>query len=260
MVVDREAVDISALSLALGIHRDPVDVAESFCPGSLTKAPMFSMTPGTIYDLRGWSLADHKQQTRCRLELEELEPCFILGSPVAASLNLSPADGVAHLNYLMELYAWQHTRGRLFLNEHPWGAWAWSWRLGSMQKVVALKGVEVRRGDDELVLQPTGWMSNCIEVLDEVAKRCTNKDDNTYHQHGQVNLQGARWQIRKLFPETAEGDLAWSAETSPGDSALMSFGSRSNSRRTRVDNHTMAGHLTRGILRRDQDYPWIRMA
>jgi hypothetical protein len=46
MVVDREAEDISALSLALGIHRDPVDVAESFCPGSLTKAPMFSTTLG----------------------------------------------------------------------------------------------------------------------------------------------------------------------------------------------------------------------
>ena len=96
MVVDREAEDISALLLALGIHRGPADVAESFCPGRLTKAPMFCAAPGTIYDLRGWDLSDHKQQTRCRLELEELEPCFILGSPVAASLNLSPADGVEH--------------------------------------------------------------------------------------------------------------------------------------------------------------------
>ena len=89
------------------------------------------------------------------------------------------------------------------MHEHPWGAW--SWKLDFVREVQNLPGVEVRRGDqcpfglasvdnagEGLALKPTGWMSNCTPVLDEVARRCPNNYCAKSEHHRHVDLIGGK--------------------------------------------------------------------
>ncbi len=51
-------------------------------------------------------------------------------------------EGVCHLTFVAEVYAWQNERGAYFLHEHPWRAT--SWKLDCLKAVVALDGAELR--------------------------------------------------------------------------------------------------------------------
>ena len=53
-------------------------------------------------------------------------------------------NGLNHLRFCMDVYAWQASRGKKFLHEHPWSAN--SWKLDFVQEVAAMPGVEVRKG------------------------------------------------------------------------------------------------------------------
>ena len=101
--------------------------------------------------------------------------------------------GQRHLNFVMEVYAWQASEGRLFLHEHPWASTSWSWP--AVQKVIGIEGVEVRRGGQccfglrlkdqsggKLARRPTGWMSNAPKVLDRVSLACTNDSVGRGHR------------------------------------------------------------------------------
>ena len=84
------------------------------------------------------------------------------------------------MQFVSEVYAWQHARGAYFLHEHPWRAT--SWKLDCISKVMELEGVELRRGDqcriglklkdrdgqEKLALKPTGWLSNEVCILNRV--------------------------------------------------------------------------------------------
>ena len=103
-----------------------------------TKASSFNLTLGTSFDLRGgYDLGDLLVQN-VWANLQEQKPRLIVGSPPCAPFStlmaLSPdsvaywekvAEGIRHLAFCMEVYAWQHAEGRLFLHEHPHGAWSW---------------------------------------------------------------------------------------------------------------------------------------
>ena len=68
-----------------------------------------------------------------------------------------------------------------------------------MRKLIEMHGVEWRRGDQcpfgpqvrgndgarALVLKPTIWVSNCLEILDEVCERCSNnrRPRREWHKH-----------------------------------------------------------------------------
>ncbi|MFM7982950.1 MAG: hypothetical protein ACKPKO_26860, partial [Candidatus Fonsibacter sp.] len=99
----------------------PVDVVEIFSLGRLTGgATLFGLTPGAAYDLRlGWDLSDSQQRRRCRLDLVEQDPYFILGSPLCKSFSIlqqfaldSPSYqetlrvGMQHLEFLMGVFQW----------------------------------------------------------------------------------------------------------------------------------------------------------
>ena len=76
-----------------------------------------------------------------------------------------------------------------------------------------MPGVEVRRGHqcpfgqrskdaegEGLVAKPTGWMSNCSEVLDAVAVECSNRNKPAVQHHGHVQLIGGRASAAERYP------------------------------------------------------------
>ena len=115
-----------------------------------------------------------------------------VGAEVAVAVAPAPL-----VRDCMELYTWQLQRGKAFLHEQPCGAQCWN--EPCMRKLIEMHGVEWRRGDqcpfgpqvrgnDEaraLVLKPTIWVSNCLEILDEVCERCSNnrRPRREWHKH-----------------------------------------------------------------------------
>ena len=77
-----------------------------------------------------------------------------------------------------------------------------------MRKLIEMDGVECRRGDQcpfgpqvcgndgtrALVLKPTIWVSNCLEILDEVCEKCSNngRSRREWHKHASA-LTGTCW-------------------------------------------------------------------
>ena len=123
--------------MGFGANPSAVDVAEVFCPGRLAEhAHLFGLTPGLAADLRtGWDLSTQEGQKECWKHLEREDPYFILGSPtckafsVLQSLNkgsenyqVTLKNGLNHLRFCIDVYAWQASRGKKFLHEHPWSA------------------------------------------------------------------------------------------------------------------------------------------
>jgi hypothetical protein len=193
--------EMQSALFSIGVHTNRADVVELFSPGRLQElCAVVGLTPGGAFDLRtGWDFSDDEAQRKCWETLEKMKPSFILGSPKCAPFsqlqNLNNRDapeflkklneGVKHIDFVMDVYAWQASEGRLFLHEHPWAAT--SWKLPHVVKVMGIEGVEVRRGDqccfglrlkdqhgDKLARKPTGWMSNAPKVLDRVALTCSN--------------------------------------------------------------------------------------
>ena len=103
-----------------------------------------------------------------------------------------------------------------------------------MRKLIEMDGVECRRGDQcpfgpqvrgndgtwALVLKPTIWVSNCLEILDEVCEKCCNNRKPRREWHKQTSaltgpcshaerypvrlvraiLRGLRWALRRGLP------------------------------------------------------------
>ena len=90
-----------------------------------------------------------------------------------------------HMEFVTQLYRDQVAEGRYFLHEHP--QFASSWDLEFVKRVMQLLGVDRTRGDqckygaEALhgpmkgwpVMKPTGFMSNSLEILKALLKRCT---------------------------------------------------------------------------------------
>ena len=89
-----------------------------------------------------------------------------------------------HIEFVCELYRMQLEQGRLFLHEHP--AQADSWEELCVQKLLRDSRVMVVDMDQcqfgqvslhgDLVKKPTRWMSNCIEILEELDRRCSGRN------------------------------------------------------------------------------------
>ena len=114
-------------------------------------------------------------------------------------------EGIAHVEFCIQLYRLQIEGGRYFLHEHPTGAW--SWKLPSMINLLSDPRVEKREGhmcphsmtsEDKQgtapVLKPTSWVSNSSAVLSEVALKCEGG-----HRH--VHLTHGRARAAQVYPE-----------------------------------------------------------
>ena len=198
-----------------------VDFAELFNPGNFKALSRpFGLTCGGVYDLRsGWNLSDPVQRKQCWADLEAIDPYLVIGSPLcgpfsqwqnmpknAASPELKAKlqEAVSHLEFCCEVYLWQYWRGKKFLHEHPLSARSWSYPCVS--RLLELEGVERRTGHQcpfgqecedkdgvtKPVLKPTGWMSNCPEILDEICLRCSNEGSPEGARHEHTHLEGGR--------------------------------------------------------------------
>ena len=197
------------------------DFAELFNPGVFQReAKPFRLSCGGVYDLQSdWnlSLADHR--AACWRDLEEKDPYLIIGAPWCGPFcrwqqmpanQASPAfpakyrEALMHLHFCIKVYLWQHRRGKKFLHEHPWSASSWS--VPAMVELMSIPGIERRLGhqcrfnqrcrdsDDveKLVLKPTGWLSDCSEILDCIALTCSNLGRPSHEHHAHCQLQGGR--------------------------------------------------------------------
>ena len=203
--------DIATLIMSLGYNGvERTDVMEVFMPGRLAPfCQLVGLVHGGCFDLRaGWDLSDKHQQTKCLEMINYYEPVLVVGCPMCAPFSvlqyLNPVTeqrerdyeiGYIHLSFVCDIYGIQVARGDVFLHEHPWTATSWS--VDVIEELLKTPGVEVRRGDqcafglvvpdargDRLAKKPTGWMSNCPEILDEICITCTNDTGiGEYHQH-----------------------------------------------------------------------------
>ena len=138
--METDVHEMRSALFSLGMHASRVDVGELFSPGRLQElCTVVGLTPGGTFDLRtGWDFSDEEVQRKCWEVIQKMKPMFVLGSPkFAPSVQLQNIvegtpefwvmylKGQRHLNFVMEVYAWQASEGRLFLHEHPWTSKSW---------------------------------------------------------------------------------------------------------------------------------------
>ncbi|CAK0823033.1 unnamed protein product [Prorocentrum cordatum] len=198
-----DAAEIGALLEQLGL--DSLDLQEAFNPGEFAKgAPKFNLKPGVAMDLStGRDFRLEEQRKRARAEIEEGDLAFLIMSPVCTPfsqlMELLKASGKrdevkfqrllaeckVFLGFCMELAAYQHSRGKWFLFEHPWTASSW--------KEECTKSIRELPGVIGIVAKPTGWMTNSREVAKQVGIVCDGS-----HEH--VHLLERRAKAAERYP------------------------------------------------------------
>ena len=154
--------------------------------------------------------------------LERDAPRWVIGSPPCTSFSLwntalnyktmdpakvrrMRAEGMVHLTFAASVYRYQLERGRYFLHEHPQSAA--SWAEDPIRGLLQNPSVGYVDGDQcEYGLtsptsdggnlparKTTGFMSNSMYMLRQLAKRCTGG-----HVHQQ--LVGGRAKAAEIYP------------------------------------------------------------
>ena len=209
-----------------GCSLDAVDVTEVFNPGCFKEhAKLFKLTAGGVFDLRtGWNRSKQRQRQKAWAQIQELDPYLVIGSPICGpDSNLHNLQGgnapkhlvdeaVAHLKFCCKIFLWQIKRGRKFLFERPWSNKGWD--RNCVKEVLEQEGVRRVRCDqccfgllswDEqgegFAMKPTGFMSNCEEILEEVEQVCPNRlyDDEKFH-HRHVALLNHKSKPLERYP------------------------------------------------------------
>ena len=153
-------------------------------------------------DGRPWDFSLKSKRDKAREMLQQSKPLLLIGSPMCTAFSTwqhlnwtrskRPADmekayvqACVHMEFVAQLYLDQLAEGRYFLHEHP--KFATSWELECMRRLRLIPGVSVVRADQcqygaeaprgphkgSPVLKPIGFMSNSLEVLRELSRRCT---------------------------------------------------------------------------------------
>jgi hypothetical protein len=194
-------------------------VTELFSPprvnAELLKNPaVSSVVAGTSFDLiidqlsgEAWDFLNTDHRRKCWSRLRAEDPWIVIGSPpctafsIMNGLNKSkmPAEtrerrlteGKVLLNFALDVYTWQHRRGKYFIHEHPQSAS--SWELPEVRAVQCLDGVTSvvndacvfgmmsidRDGTSKPVKKPTRWLSNAPALLRHLTGRCAGKHEHT---------------------------------------------------------------------------------
>ena len=188
-----------------------VDFVELYNPGNFT-ANKGELVAGTVIDCKinpQFDLTSSQVKQEVAVLIEKEDPLFLIGAPpctvfssmqnmkqrhnVGKAWEIKYQQGLAHLEYAVQLYWEQISRGRFFLHEHP--ATATSWGLPIIKELERHPGVQVVTGDmcrwgmtlekgttaDEttrLVKKPTKWMTNSPILAKLLQSRC-----NGQHEH-----------------------------------------------------------------------------
>ena len=205
----------------LGMQLGSISLADSY---SLTKpvvAELYSrprvtefgqrkgILTGVAFDLttndedgQPWDFRLKSQRDKAANMIQELQPDLLVGSPMCGpfsnlqNLNMrtqearekvreNEKEAIQHLEYCVEQYEAQISRGRWFLHEHPQTARSWRVRcieqLASRPDVYKITGHMCRHGmvsQDQfgqgLVKKPTTFLTNSRALADELEVKCTN--------------------------------------------------------------------------------------
>ena len=188
-----------------------VDFVELYNPGNFT-ANKGELLAGTVIDCKvnpQFDLTSSQVRQEVATLIEKEDPLFLIGAPpctvfssmqninqrhhVGEAWEVKYQQGLSHLEYAVQLYWEQISRGRFFLHEHP--ATATSWGLSLIKELERYPGVQIVTGDmcrwgmtlekdttgDEpvrLVKKPTKWMTNSPILAKLLQARC-----NGQHEH-----------------------------------------------------------------------------
>ena len=206
-------------------------VSEIYSPPRVTQPPKMlpgmGLIPGFALDLttrdedgNPWDFNCPRQRQKARKLRAETKPYFLIGSPCCTMysafgyINATRQDpevrrrallkADVHMRFVMELYEEQVKDGHYFLHEHP--AWATSWQLGCVKKILAMDQVDEVIGDQcqygqstdqgDPLKKPTRFMSNSGAVLAQLGNRCRGRSGACTRpgggQHGSCTGNAAR--------------------------------------------------------------------
>ena len=196
--------------------------------------PRLGILPGTAFDLtvkdengQHWNFSIPAHRRRAEERIDREQPILLIGSPSCTpfsniqNLNKDKRDpqaierelveGRLHLAWCCHLYKKQVARGAYFLHEHPNPAT--SWKEQCIQAVLKIRGVQritadqcqLGQEDDEgnPTKKPTGFMSNSLEMLARLHRRCFGRDGLCSRPRGGRHVQclGKRAQRAAIFQE-----------------------------------------------------------
>ena len=174
-------------------------VSEVFSqPRVAEEAKKQGLVQGTSFDLlTGYDLSRREDRMRCWKKLEKENPDLVVVCPPCgpfsplqnfnyARMDIKKAmaivgNGLHLLEFAMDVFQWQHLRGKVALFEHP--APSRAWEEECVQKILELPGVQRVRADqcqfglrtsphEELHRKPTDFMVNSREVAHRLSVRC----------------------------------------------------------------------------------------
>ena len=185
-------------------------VAEVYSAPRVTQAakllPSLKVLPGFALDLttcdeagKAWDFDKHEMRVKARGLIAEQKPYVLIGSPQCTAYSSLKAMHAAHadpelirrekvradmhMRFVTQLYEDQLHGGRYFLHEHP--AYATSWSLECVQKILAMDGVDQAVADQcqydqqdrdgTPIKKPTRFMSNSPEILKQLSRRCQGR-------------------------------------------------------------------------------------
>ena len=214
-----------------------VMVSEFYSPPRVAAAakllPQLGVLPGFSLDLttvnakgESWDFSIAARREEARQLVEKEKPMLIVGSVMCKAFstlqNLSKGrrdpqefqaayqNALMHLQFMCEIYEMQRAQGRYFLHEHPAGAM--SWNESCVQALMQLEDVDRVNGDQcqygqcrldgTPIKKPTGWMSNGVEILRAMSKRCTGRGGACSSKPGAVHGEclGADARRAAIYP------------------------------------------------------------
>ena len=222
-----EVVQIQSISVKSNSNV-MVDFVELFNPGNFTACAQ-DLIPGTIIDMSIDPEKDMRVETyrtQARHDIAIADPLIVLGAPpctVFSSMqNINQkhhgtpewqrryAEGFTLLQFSVEVYWDQISRGKFFLHEHP--ATASSWDLLIICELAEHPGVTIVTGDmcrwgmhlpeesgnqgteqSVLVKKPTKWMTNCPALASILGVRCTGGHEHSKLEGSKRTAQASRY-------------------------------------------------------------------
>jgi hypothetical protein len=197
-------------------------VAEFYSPPRVSalakELPSYGIAPGLALDLtvpdengEPWDFSRPSMRIKAEKLLDEQKPTLLIGTPMCTAfsawqyINNKKRDpqivesekksGRAHLAWMCKLYRKQMSEGRLFLHEHPGSATSWNEEcvLEVLQQTGVARitadqcqlGQETEQG--EPIRKPTGFMSNCPDILEQLNKRCKGRGGQCSRPSGGVH-------------------------------------------------------------------------
>ena len=191
----------------------------------------FDLTVLDPDDGQPWDFSRQVKREKARRLMRESQPILLIGSPMCTAFSTwqrlndarstdveatqrAFAEACRHIKFVSSLYQEQLDGGRYFLHEHP--QFASSWALPCMKELARQPGVAVIAADQcqfgatvpqgpdrgRPVKKPTGFMSNSLEILRSLGRRCQGKHGECSRSEGgrHAPCSGSTCKAMAIYP------------------------------------------------------------